>query len=101
MSPLDPDLKRLLAHSRQAPTEGDQRSNNSPFGFASRVVAAWSPAAPVTVLGDLQRHARLSSCLAVVIIVAGVAVFLGWPKAPHPASGLPTALSFAADQLSP
>ncbi len=101
MSPLDPDLKRLLAHSRRAPTAEDRISNESPNGFASRVVARWSPAAPVTVLGDIQRHARLSSCLAVVVIVAGVAVFLGWPKAPHPASGLPTALSFAANQLSP
>jgi hypothetical protein len=101
MSPLDPNLKRLLMHSRRALTEQDQLPNEAPFGFASRVVGAWSPASPVSVLSDLQRHARLSSCLAVVVIVIGGAVFLGWTRAPHPASGLPTALSFAANQLSP
>ena len=101
MSPLDPDLKRLLAHSRQSQSPAEEFPVEAPFGFASRVVAAWSPAPPVSVLGDIQRHARLSSCLAVVVIVAGLAVFLGWPKAPHPASGLPTALSFAANQLTP
>lgn len=101
MSPLDPDLKRLLAHSRRAPTNEDNLSSESPFGFASRVVSAWPPAETVTVLGDIQRYARLSSCLAMVVIVTGAAVFLGWSKVPHPASGLPTALSFAANQFSP
>lgn len=101
MSPLDPDLKRLLVHSRCAQRSADQLPTEAPLGFASRVVAARPPLTPVSVLGDIQRHARLSSCLAVAVIVAGLAVFLGWPKAPHPASGLPTALSFAANQLVP
>lgn len=101
MNPLDSDLKRLLAHSRQSQASAEVLSQEAPPGFASRVVAARSPLAPVSVLGDIQRHARLSSYLAVAVIVAGVAVYLGRPRAPHPASGLPTALSFAANQLSP
>lgn len=100
MNRLDSDLKRLMAWSRRAPASPPE-SEEPPYGFATRVLASWRPVEPGSLLLQLKQIAWASGCVALGIIVCGVVLLLGQPQAPAPATGISSALSFAATSLTP
>jgi hypothetical protein len=68
MSPLDPELRRLIRWSRRA--ESPLPAAPPPF-LAGRVVARWlGSAAPVSG-GSLHRLRLAAACFSVLILLAG------------------------------
>ncbi len=92
---LHPDLKRLLILSGQGPPPPEA----APFGFAARVVAAWTPARKPTLLFELQRVAWSSAFVSLVVILCGVVVLLSQADAPEPATGLSSAVRFLVSNI--
>ena len=100
MNRLDPNLKRLMTWSRRA-APAPRESEEAPFGFATRVVASWNPARTGSLLSELKQVAWTSGCVAIVVILCGLIVLAGQAHAPEPATGIPSALSFLASNLTP
>ena len=69
-----PDIDRLLRSAANAP---EPETPDVPFGFDTRVVAAWRSAPVVgNDLADLSRFLRRAGALAcAVLVVAGAAVY--------------------------
>ncbi len=100
MNRLDPSLKLLLTWSRRAapsPPEPDE----APFGLATRVVASWNSAQPDSLLSELKQVAWASGCVALAVLLCGLVVLVRHAQTPGPATGIPSALSFVARNLSP
>ena len=72
MSDLDPDLKRLMRWSRQAPEHDPVMS----LGFAARTVARWQSHPRENDFLIWQRAVWGSAWVAVALIALGVALFL-------------------------
>jgi hypothetical protein len=100
MNRLDSDLKRLMTWSRRAPASPPE-PEEPPYGFATRVVASWHPAEPGSLLLQLRQIAWTSGCVALGIILCGIILLIGQEHAPEPATGISSALSFAATSLTP
>lgn len=98
MSKLNPELKRLMAWSgRAAPGQPEE----APFGFASRVVARWSPKKARTLFFELQQLVWPSVLVSVAVIVGGMLVMLNQARLPEPASAFSSALPFLMNNLTP
>jgi hypothetical protein len=100
MNRLNADLKRLLTWSRRGALP-ERDPEEAPCGFASRIVASWSPAQNGSLLAELRQFAWASTCVALVVIMCGFIVLVRQPQAPEPAAGIPSALSFVASNLTP
>lgn len=96
MNRLHPDLKRLMIWSgRASPPQPEE----APFGFAGRVVAAWTPAQAPTLFLELQRIAWASACVSAAVMLCGVLVLVSQAHAPEPAAAFSSALRFLASSL--
>jgi hypothetical protein len=98
MNRLNADLKRLLKRAGQT---SQLQSEEAPFGFASRVVAAWNPARTSTPLFELQQIAWLSVGVSTVVILCAIAILLSQPRVPESAAGLTSAIQFLASNFTP
>lgn len=97
MNRLDPDLKRLMNWSGRA-LRG--QPEEAPFGFASRVAAAWTPAQAPTLLLELQKIAWTSASVSAAVMLCGVLVLASQAHAPEPAAAFSSALRFLANSLT-
>jgi len=96
MNELDPDLKRLLRWARpSSPTESEE----APFGFSTRAVAAPRPCRRPTMLEDLQRTAWGLTCIALVTIACGCLLLVSKRSELAPAAELPSAVSYLASHM--
>ena len=97
MSELDPDLKRLLkwAHAF-SPSESEE----APFGFSTRLLAANRRAQVPTLLEELQQTAWGLTCVALATIACGCLLLFSQSSGPAPAADLPSAVSYVANNLA-
>jgi len=95
---LDPDLKRLMAWSRN---DSPPPSEEAPLGFASRVVTSLNRPTPAPpFLLQLQQSAWSSVWASVVILALGFLVLLNQMQIPRPAADFSSALGFIASNLT-
>ena len=96
MSPLDPELKRLLQWARTTPAS---KPEEIPFGFCGRVLASRQPAQPPTLFDELQRTAWGLSCVALALIVCGAIVLMSQRSFSPASEEVSSALNFLASNL--
>ena len=94
MSELDPSLKRLLKLSRSAAAHEPRQA---PFGFSDCVLASVKPAAPATLLQELQQAAWGITCASLALAIAAGLILLSQRGTPEPE--ISSALNFVANNL--
>jgi hypothetical protein len=96
MNELDPQLKRLIKWSREALPS---KSEETPFGFAGRVLASRRAVQAPTLFQELQRAAwGVSWASLALIICGGLALAIQRSELP-PAGEFSSALGFLASNL--
>ncbi len=96
MNELDPALKRLLKRARKP---AGYRSEETPYGFSTRVLHSLKPAKGPLLLQEFQRAAWGLSWVAVALILCGALLLLS-QNSPTPGTPqLSSALSFLASNF--
>jgi hypothetical protein len=96
MNELDPDLRRLLKWVRAA---SPSKSEQVPFGFFGRVLAAGKEGPVPTLFQELHRTAWGLSCVALGLILCGALVLISQRASPPSTEEFSLALSFLASNL--
>jgi hypothetical protein len=96
MNELDPDLQKLIKWSREA---SPSKINESPFGFAGRVLASRKVIHASTLFQELQQTAWGLRWASLALIICGGLVLAMQSSAPPPTGELSSALSYLASNL--